>query len=649
MNHQAAQYLEHTRPFANLPRHRLGEIAKGCGITHLPDGESLVLFSGEALDRVFVVSKGAAAMTLEGERIDILAVGDVFGQERLFVPEVPALGVEALGDAVFVSMPLALFRDILMDESAGAFFRERGARLRIVLDLFRRAGFLPGADPFLRLTVGHIPRRPPVFVNEGQSVAEAARIMTTARSSSCLVRRDEAVIGIITERDIVAAMAGVADNPASPTPHAGPPDEAGTTDQPAPGPSAAWDPARTPVAAIMSPSLVTVGESELLFEAFSRMVRRGIRRLVAVDEAGRPTGVIEEWDLLASRGENPVHLSAEIARARDVATLAALFGDIRRMTLRGVDEDIPAENLGRLVSEFNDRIMARLTELVARETDKPPGAFCLAVLGSEGRKEQFLATDQDNALIIADGVGPEADGYFAAFADRFIQALLAIGFPPCPNRVMIDNPAWRMTLSNWMNGVDEMILSADGPSILALSLLTDARPVAGDSGLCSKLREYLNKRVKSAPVVLKYMAREALRFTPPIGFFNNLVVERAGPDKGWLDVKKGGIFPLTQGLRTLALEHGLTVTGTSRRLSALRELGVFSESMTSSLWEAYAFLQTLRVRAQALKSRQGHTPDNLILPSRLSSLERDRLKDCLKIVAEFQGLLHNKYGLRLFT
>ncbi len=649
MTRPLEEFLLHTRPFANLPEGRLGEISRDCEIRHLPDGEFLPLSSGETQGRVFVVFKGVTAMLLESERIDMLVEGDAFGQERLFIPEAQGLGVEAVGDAVLLSMPLSVFRDMLTDEHVMAFFHERASRMRIVLDLFHRRISLPGADPFLRLTVGHIPRRPPIFVDQDQSVAEAARIMSESRSSSCLVRHGETIIGIITERDIVSAVSAVVATPQDMPPGPAPPAGTKSVEKALPGPTAIRDPALIPIHEIMSPSLVTVGENELLFEAFSRMVRRGIRRLVAVDETGTPTGVIEEGDLLSSRGENPVQLSAAISRAEDVPTLAALFEHIRRMAMRGVDEDIPAENLGRLVSELHDRIMARLAELVAPESDKPPGTFCLAVLGSEGRKEQFLATDQDNALIISDASGLQGESSFAAFSGQYIQALLAIGFPPCPNRVMIDNPTWRMTLSKWMDNVDDMIQSADGPSILTLSLLTDARAVAGDPSLCAKLREYLHKRVTSAPVVLKYMAREALRFTPPIGFFNNLVVERSGPDKGWLDIKKGGIFPVTQGLRTLALEHGLSVTETPRRLSALRELGVFSESMTSNLWEAYSFLQTLRVRAQALKLRQGHPPDNMILPSRLSSLERDRLKDCLKIVAEFQGLLHNKYGLRLFT
>jgi CBS domain-containing protein len=296
------------------------------------------------------------------------------------------------------------------------------------------------------------------------------------------------------------------------------------------------------------------------------MVRRGIRRLVAVDETGTPTGVIEEGDLLSSRGENPVQLSAAISRAEDVPTLAGLFEHIRRMALRGVDEDIPAENLGRLVSELHDRIMARLAELVAPEPGRPSGTFCLAVLGSEGRKEQFLATDQDNALIISDASGAQGEASFAAFAGQYIQALLGIGFPACPNRVMIDNPAWRMTLSKWMDNVDEMIQSADGPSILTLSLLTDARAVAETRLFAPSSANTCTSGSRRPPGTQIHGPGGPALHTAH-RFFNNLVVERSGPDKGWLDVKKGGIFPVTQGLRTLALEHGLTVTETSGRLS----------------------------------------------------------------------------------
>jgi len=354
--------------------------------------------------------------------------------------------------------------------------------------------------------------------------------------------------------------------------------------------------------------------------------------------------------LLATRGHDPALLPGTIARAENVSALAVLFAKMRDMALCGVDAGIASRTLGLLLSQASDHILARAARIVEGGMDRPPRGFCLVVLGSEGRREQFFATDQDNGLILAARDDPDAgEGTgVAAFAREFIAALTAIGFPPCENRVMIDNPDWRKTLEDWKETVDDVVREPDGPGILVLSLLADARPVAGDAALCDGLAAHLRRRVADSPVTLGYMAREALRFPPPLGFFNTLAVERSGPDKGGLDIKKGGIFALVQGLRTMALEQRLTAAGTPERLAALATMGLFSTSLAEKLAAAYTFLQTLRVRFQAQAIRQGQTPRNTIFPDSLGDLERDRLKGSLRIVAEFQELLYTRYGLHLF-
>lgn len=354
--------------------------------------------------------------------------------------------------------------------------------------------------------------------------------------------------------------------------------------------------------------------------------------------------------LLATRGHDPALLPETIARAESVSALAVLFAKMRDMALCGVDAGIASRTLGLLMSQASDHILARAARIVAGGMDRPPRDFCLVVLGSEGRREQFFATDQDNGLILAardvPDAGEEAD--VDAFSRDFIAALTAIGFPPCENRVMIDNPDWRKTLTDWKETVDDVVREPDGPGILVLSLLADARPVAGDAALCNGLAAHLRRRVAESPVTLGYMAREALRFPPPLSFFNTLTVERSGPDKGGLDIKKGGIFALVQGLRTMALEHRLTAAGTPERLAELAAMGLFSTTLAEKLATAYAFLQTLRIRFQAQAIRQGRTPRNAIFPDSLDDLERDRLKGSLRAVAEFQELVYTRYGLHLF-
>ena len=206
-----------------------------------------------------------------------------------------------------------------------------------------------------------------------------------------------------------------------------------------------------------------------------------------------------------------------------------------------------------------------------------------------------------------------------------------------------------MGLSAWKRDLDARFEAGDEQALLRLSLLADLRLAAGEARLAREVRAHLVRRARTAPIILKYLAREALRFTPPVGFFNTLVVEKSGERKGALDVKKGGVFPLTQGLKTLALDLGLTETGTLERLRLLTGQGVFTGATARSLSEAYVLFQSLRVRFQVADWRAGRPMANDVRPDLLADRERDGLKGAFKVVEDFQSLLFNRYGLRLLT
>jgi|MTBAKSStandDraft_2_1061841.scaffolds.fasta_scaffold00007_352 CBS domain-containing protein len=612
------EFLAGIQPFSGLPRQTLGEAAGAAVVRHLLERESLE--SGDG-DEVLVLRSGAVELSHAGQVVDLLGPGDCLGFEALLGEEgaLPGLRAVAVEDAVFLVLPGEIFREFLTDAAFAAHFSRRLARLRQAVEAQSRAA-PAGSDSFLRLAVRDIPLAPPLFVAPGAPLSEAARSMSQARVPACLVGDGERALGILSERDVLDAAA----------------EEGGAA-------------LARPVEERMTRNLVTVRGQELLFEAFSRMVDKGIRRLVLVDAEGRALGILGERDLLSARGENPLSLTREARTAGSLEALGLTFARLRGLALRTIAEGIPADNLGRLISEIHDAILTRAAALVAEQSGGPPPPLALAVLGSEGRREQFLATDQDNCMLLPDGLDAGGEAACADFAARLVRALAQIGFPPCPSKVMADNPDWRMSLSAWMNEIDDMILAADARAVLRLSLLADLRHALGEPGHTARLRAYLLRRMAQAPVLLKYMAREALRFTPPLGFFNTLMVDKSGPSKGCLDIKKGGVFPVTQGARTLALELGLEPTSTCARLAAVGEAGVLSREFAEGLSQAFSFLQTLRAQAQAEAVRQGREPDNLLKPERLSGLDRDRLKDCLKIVLEFQSLLHSRYGLRLMS
>lgn len=191
--------------------------------------------------------------------------------------------------------------------------------------------------------------------------------------------------------------------------------------------------------------------------------------------------------------------------------------------------------------------------------------------------------------------------------------------------------------------------SSEEEEVKVARIATLGLGVAGDPGPGSRLRRHLLRRIAERPLVLRYLTREAVRFSPPLGLFNKFIVQKSGMNKGGLDVKKGGIFPLTQGVRTLAAEHGVLAASTEERIMGLRAMGALSAGFGARMRDAYAFFHVLRTASQAEKVATGRKPDNFIIPDRLSATEQKRLRACLATVTEFQALLTKKYELHLLT
>ncbi|WP_243361882.1 putative nucleotidyltransferase substrate binding domain-containing protein [Fundidesulfovibrio terrae] len=469
-------------------------------------------------------------------------------------------------------------------------------------------------DGFLGLTTGSLTLKHPVFVGAEASVTEAARAMRAANATACLVGSPESVAGILTERDIVRAVAEEQD-------------------------------LEGPASALMSQGVVGVGQGELVCEAFLAMIRHSIRRLAVTDANGRVVSMIEERDLMAARLESPVALAAAMAKAPDAEALATAYAGLGALVPRWLKQGADVTRAGALAAAVRDQLFARAAEL-ALAAGPDPGPLALAALGSEGRREQFLATDQDNALVLGEGADPAKA---STFAKRLMDILARAGLPPCENGVTADNAPWRMDLDGWGERLDALGRDLGPDAVLSLSLLADARHVFGRPDLTAGLRGALLHAVREAPRALRYMAREAARFEPPVTVFGGLSVRKREPGLGGLDIKRGGIFPLTQGARVLALEYEIEPTDTASRLSGAAEAGALSNDTARTLAQAMAFLQELRLRFQAEAVADGREPDNFVYPEKLTRLERSRLKDCLKAVAEFQAMLANKYALHLLT
>jgi len=620
MSSDVADFLAGIYPLSGLPGKDLQEAGSRSGQKEVASGEMIPLDHKDH-DCLYLIKDGVMQILSDNEVVNTLVAGEFFGYESFYF--LPPLGQSAVAaqDATLCVISGDDFRQLLDHDRVNLFFQQKAEIFRSRIQDIQHRRSVSGMDPYMCLTLQDVAVKTPVTVQTDTTVSLAAGIMLQEGSAACLVRQESKFLGIITEQDILKKVV-----------------------------ARDLDPKAVTAGKIMSSPLITVGSQELLFQAFSRMVARGVRRLVVQDSGTDPRGIIEERDLLSVKGENPVYLSREISRAGDLTELKNVFQQVRNMVLRSVAEGVGVFQIGRLISDMHHQIQVRVHDLILAEMKEPaPASFCILALGSEGRREQYLATDQDNALIYSEASGKAQMSYLDEFSARFIRALLDLGFPPCPHEVMLNNPKWRMSIDQALDLVDDMAQSADLESIIVTSLLLDMRHVAGDGQLSGMLKSYLFKRIRRSALMLKYMANEAVRFKPPLGFFNKLVVEKSGRNKGRLDIKKGGVFPLTHGIRVLAVEHAVLETSTEERISRLHEQGVFSTGFSAGLRQSLEFLQTLRVRTQAQQIKSRAAPDNFISPDRLSVMERDRLKDCFKVVMEFQSLLNNKYSLRLLT
>jgi CBS domain-containing protein len=445
----------------------------------------------------------------------------------------------------------------------------------------------------------------------GSAIREAAgRMVEQDRDAVVVLDRDGEPVGIITDSDLRRALAH------------GPPGSAR-------------------VEALMSSPVVTLDAEAYFFEAVHAMLRHRLHHLVILDR-GRPLGVVSETDLLAARAQGPLHVARRMQQAQDLAALAEVASAretaVRLLHRAGVTPD----DLARITAEINDQLVGRVLTLVEAELGPPPLPYCWLGLGSEGRREQALKTDQDNALVYADPPpeGAEAAGrYFAALAERAVAALELGGLPRCKGGVNASNPRWCQPLETWRAYFAGWLQRPEEGALLNGAIFFDLRAVAGDEALAGTLWDDLRVRLPRAQAFIKLLLREALAHRPPLGFRGGFHLEHSGEHRGGFDLKWGGLMPIVEPARVFALARGITETNTLERLRLLRDSGELNGRDAGDLIEAYRFMVELRIRHHLDQLAAGLGLDDYIVPEQLGRVEATTLREHFRVVARLQGFI----------
>lgn len=449
--------------------------------------------------------------------------------------------------------------------------------------------------------------REPLIVEEGTSIEQATRLMREQKAD-CLLAKKGNRYGMVTGTDLLDAV---------------------IIEQ---------LPLATDVSQIASYRLISISPDDYLFSALIIMTQQRIERVVVMDAKRKLLGVVELTDVLSHFSSHSHVIGLRVERAQSIEELrAASFGLadlIRGLISTGVKTRFVME----LLAALNSQILSKLFDLIVPLEVHPH--VCLIVMGSEGRGEQIMKTDQDNGLIYRDGLDwPQMHAVMKTFS----EALISFGFPPCPGNIMVSNPEWVNSTKQWAEKLTRWSKSFEGEATMNLAIASDSKPVAGNTALFKVARNSFFRRIQDNEIFFAHFAKASLRFDTPLTFFGRL------KNSVGLDIKKAGVFPIVHGVRSIALENKVADTNTFKRLEILVERGVLHKELADNLAEALSYFVQVRLQQQIERysddpSEYDKAPNEINIQL-LTTLERQLLRDALTVVKDFKKYLIHRYHL----
>lgn len=449
-------------------------------------------------------------------------------------------------------------------------------------------------------------------------IRDAAAAMTRARSSAALVTTPAgAEIGIVTDEDLRARVVAAGVDPSG------------------------------PVAGVMSSPLVRIPGDALLFEAARLMRERDIQHLVVTDALGATLGVLTGKEILQAQQHSVSMLQAEIRAAASIDDLRDSRAKLPFLVKSLLDGGTKVEHVTRIMTSVSDAVLVRLIDMGLQKTGPPPRTFAFVVLGSEARGEQTLKTDQDNAIIYADGpAGEEAEiqAWFLRLGRFVCEGLDTVGYAFCNGEVMASNSKWCKPLSAWRDHFTRCVMAADDQALHDMNVLFDFRCAWGEASFAAALREHLRGMVAAGQhAFFFHLAQTTLQFKPPLGFFGNIQLESGGEHPSAFNIKNA-ITPVVNFARIYALSHHIEETNTFERLRRLVDKNVLLQSSHDELVQAFTLLMEIRLSHQAVRACAGSAPDNYIEIGELTQLHRSLLKKVFADIGAFQSRLRTDFA-----
>jgi len=625
-----ADFLSAFPPFSLLEKSQLELIANEIKVMYFEQGQSIFSRDESVHDYFYIVQKGAVDLqkidnNQEPETIDKCDEGDVFGLRPLFAKENYQINAITDEESVIYAIPLTIFKPYaISNPHVGNFLMESFAsntrnpysnehRGKLISDeedisLKKEALFELQPIPIIKKMV---------TVSPETSIQKSAILMSHKKVGSVIVVEDEKPVGIVTDVDFRELVA------------------------------TGKLPIQHPISEVMKTPVICYSKNLTIAQAQLTMMKHNINH-ICITKDGTPNtqvkGIVSEHDIILSQGNNPAVLMKAINRAGSTKKLKRIRNKVMILLNGYIRSNIPLTHISNIIFELNDATIKRTIERCIEKMDTPlPAKFAWMSLGSQGRKEQLLNTDQDNALVFEDVPEEkleETRAYFLKLATKVTKRLNIIGYEFCPAEMMARNPKYCLSLSEWKDQFSEWVTTSGNDEILLCQIFFDFDISYGEVKLTNSISDHIYEILKGNRNFLNKLAAQALRNPSPLGFFRQFLVEQDGEKKDLFDIKKRGIMPLTDAARLLILEHRVkNISNTSERFEKLAQL----EPNNKETYQACAYSSRALIKFRTKQGLRHKDNGRFINLEDLGKEDKIKLKRCFKSIKEIQELIKIRF------
>lgn len=630
-----ADFLKEYPPFNHLTFQELSEIATSIRVVNLEKHKTLFQINDVLHDSFYVVASGVINLSVIADAEETLLnkchVGDIFGLRPFFAKNNYMMTAKAREESIVYAIPIATFRPFVANNSEVLNFllesfatntRNPKDKENLHRKLISDNVFYSDQQTEMQYFQSLSYNNSPLIIEINSLVKDAAQLMIETMINSAIVCENNIPVGIVTDNDMSSKIAT----------------------------------GRFPITAtvdkIMSSPVLSVVENVSLAEAQLMMLKNNVSHLCVTQDGTNKSavkGIISERDLIVAQASNPGVLIKEIKRCQNPKDLKQIRERLADLIQNSIQKNIPLTHITNVASEINLAILKRSVELSILDLGSPPARFAWFSIGSQGRKEQLLLTDQDSILVFEDVPADkyrDVKDYFIRLGKKTTATLENVGYQLCPNGHMASNMLWCKSLTDWIKQYDSWMNTPGESSSDLSSIFFDFEIVFGEKKIQEAIENVVFKNAQNNALFFDFLGNDALRKNAPLSFFKKFIVEEEEPNKDKFDIKTRALMPLIDGARLFTLSHNIRgINNTYLRFKQLAITDPKNAEIYLNCAEAFLTLSKFRT----LEGFKNDNSGQFINLDELSKIDKEKLKTAFAPMKELEELIKSKFQLTQFS